>query len=166
MSQLFASRGQSIGALGSASVLSVNIQGWFSLGSIGLFSSVSWGLPKVFSSATTWKYQFFNTHFYGPTLINKAYILINSVLLYGSLKLTYLIFFWSKANIHSILTNLESWLVIVKKTYLGDNFSQNINLQMRELRPKTVINLPKEQIHVRKIQHINPDFQTLNLPFF
>ena len=36
MSQLFASGGQNIGASASASVLSVNIQGWFPLGLTGL----------------------------------------------------------------------------------------------------------------------------------
>ena len=38
MSQLFASGGQSTGASTSASVLSVNIQGWFPLGLTGLMS--------------------------------------------------------------------------------------------------------------------------------
>ena len=42
---LFASGGQSIGVLASASVLSVNIQGWFPLGLTGLIS-----LPKRLSS--------------------------------------------------------------------------------------------------------------------
>ena len=37
----------------------VNIQGWFSLGSIGLTSLLSKGLSKVFSGTTIWKYQFF-----------------------------------------------------------------------------------------------------------
>ena len=38
MSQLFASGGQSIGSSASASVLPMNIQGWFPLGSTGLIS--------------------------------------------------------------------------------------------------------------------------------
>ena len=41
MSQLFASGGQSIGVSASASVLSMNIQGWFPLGLIGLISLLS-----------------------------------------------------------------------------------------------------------------------------
>ena len=45
MSQLFSSGGKSIGASASASVLEMNIQGWFSLGLIGLISF----LPKVLS---------------------------------------------------------------------------------------------------------------------
>ena len=44
MSRLFASGGQSIGASTSASVLPVNIQGWFPLGLTGLISLLSKGL--------------------------------------------------------------------------------------------------------------------------
>ena len=59
MSWLFASGGQSTGAL--ASVLPVNIQGWFSLGWTGWISLQSKGLSKVFSRTTIWKHQFFST---------------------------------------------------------------------------------------------------------
>ena len=48
MSQLFTSGGQSIGFSASASVLSMNIQGWFLLGWIGLISLQSKGLPTLF----------------------------------------------------------------------------------------------------------------------
>ena len=48
---------QSIGASALASVLSMNIQGWFSLGLIGLNSLLSKGLSRVFSSTTVWKHQ-------------------------------------------------------------------------------------------------------------
>ena len=58
MSQLFTSGSQSIGA--SASVLPVNIQGWFSLGLTDLISLLSKGLSSVFSSTTIWKHQFFS----------------------------------------------------------------------------------------------------------
>ena len=57
MSQFFASGSQSIGA--SASVLPVNIQGWFSLGLTGLISLQSKGLSSVFSNTTVQKHQFF-----------------------------------------------------------------------------------------------------------
>ena len=50
MSQFFASGGQSIGA--SASVLPMNIQGWFPLELIGLISLQSKGLSRVFSNTT------------------------------------------------------------------------------------------------------------------
>ena len=52
--QLFASDGQGIGASVSASVLPMNIQGWFPLGLIGLISLLSKGLSRVFSSTTVW----------------------------------------------------------------------------------------------------------------
>ena len=60
MSQLFVPGGQSIGASASASVLPMNIQGWFPLGLTGL-SSFSKGLSRMFSSTTVQKHQFFDT---------------------------------------------------------------------------------------------------------
>ena len=59
MSQLFASRGQSIGASASASVLPMNIQGWSPLGWTGWISLQSKGLSRVFSNTTVQKHQFF-----------------------------------------------------------------------------------------------------------
>ena len=53
----------------SASVLPMNMQGWFPLGLTGLISLLSKGLSRVFSSTTVWKYQFWALSFlYGPTL--------------------------------------------------------------------------------------------------
>ena len=49
MSQFFTSGSQSIGVSTSASVLSMNIQGWFPLGLTGLISLQSKGLSRVFS---------------------------------------------------------------------------------------------------------------------
>ena len=57
MSQLFPLGGQSIGA--SASVLPMNIQGWFPLGWTGLISLQSKGLSRIFASTTVQKHQFF-----------------------------------------------------------------------------------------------------------
>ena len=51
MSQLFASGGQSIGVSASATVLPVNIQGWFPLGLTALISLQSKGLSRVFSAS-------------------------------------------------------------------------------------------------------------------
>ena len=61
MSQFFTSDGQRIGASTSASVLPMNIQGWFPLGFTGVFSLLSKWLSRVFSSTTIWKHQFFGT---------------------------------------------------------------------------------------------------------
>ena len=58
MSRLFASGGQSIGALASVSVLPMNIQGWFPLGLTSLISLQSKGLLRVFSSTTVQKHEF------------------------------------------------------------------------------------------------------------
>ena len=52
MSQHIASGGQSTGALASAPVLPVNMQGFFSLGSTCLISLQSKRLSRVFSSTT------------------------------------------------------------------------------------------------------------------
>ena len=55
-------RWPSIGTSASASVLPVNIQGWYPLGLTGLISLLSKGLSRVFSSTTVWKHQsFFST---------------------------------------------------------------------------------------------------------
>ena len=45
----------------SASVLPMNIQGWFPLELTGLISLLSKGISIVFSSTTIWKHQFFST---------------------------------------------------------------------------------------------------------
>ena len=60
-SRLFASGGQNITTSSSASVLPMNVQGWFSLELTGLISLQSKGLSRVFSSTTVWKHQFFST---------------------------------------------------------------------------------------------------------
>ena len=58
VSQFFASGRHSIGTSASASVLLMNIQGWFPLGLTGLISLQSKGLSRVFPSAAVWKHQF------------------------------------------------------------------------------------------------------------
>ena len=71
MSRLFASHNQSTGALASASVLPVSIQGWFSLGLTGLISWLSKGLSRVFSITTVWKHQLFGAQ---PSLWSNSHI--------------------------------------------------------------------------------------------
>ena len=71
MSWLFSSGGQSIEA--SASVLPINIQGWFPLGLTGLISLQFKGLSRVFSNTTVQKASFLQYSAllslrYGPTL--------------------------------------------------------------------------------------------------
>ena len=57
MSQLFISGGQSIGASASASLLLMNIQGWFPLRLISLILQ-SKGLSRIFSSTTVQRHHF------------------------------------------------------------------------------------------------------------
>ena len=70
-SQLFASSGQGIGVSASASVLAMNIQGWFPFGLTGLIPLLSEGLSRVFSSSPVQKHQFFSTQ---PSLWSNSYI--------------------------------------------------------------------------------------------
>ena len=60
MSQLFASRGQSIGVSASTSVLPMNTQDWSPLGWTGGISLQSKGLSRVSSNTTVQKHQFFS----------------------------------------------------------------------------------------------------------
>ena len=59
ISQLFASGGQNIGASVSASVLPVNIQGWFPWALTDFISLQSKGFYRVSSNTTVQKHQFF-----------------------------------------------------------------------------------------------------------
>ena len=100
MSQLFISGGQSTGALASASVLPMNIQGWFPLGLTGLISLQSEGLSRVFSSTTIWKHQFFGTQCF---LWPKSIHLLSITLVLGE----------SKTRVMEPLPSLVSWLVVL-----------------------------------------------------
>ena len=69
--KLFISGGQNIGVSVSASVLPVNIQGWFPLGLTFLIFLESKGLSRVFSSTTIQKHQYFGTQ---PSLWSNSHI--------------------------------------------------------------------------------------------
>ena len=71
MSWLLASHGQSTGASASASVLPMNIQGWFPLGLTGLISSQFKGLSRVFFNTAVRMHQFFSTQ---PSLWSGSHI--------------------------------------------------------------------------------------------
>ena len=71
MSWHFASGAQSIGASTSASVLPMNIYGWFPLGLTGSISSLSKGLSRVFSTTTIRKHQYFGAR---PSLWPNSHI--------------------------------------------------------------------------------------------
>ena len=71
VSWLFALGGQSIGASALASVLPMNIHGWFPSVSTGLITLMSKGLSRVFSNTTVQKHQFFSTQ---PSLWFNSYV--------------------------------------------------------------------------------------------
>ena len=71
MSQFFVSGGQNIGASASASVVPMNIHGWFPLWLSNLISLQSKELARVFSSTTVWKHRFFGTQ---PSLWSSSHI--------------------------------------------------------------------------------------------
>ena len=63
MNQFFTSGGQSIGVSASASVLPMNIQGWFPLGLTGCISLQSKRFTRVFSNTTVQTHHFLGTQF-------------------------------------------------------------------------------------------------------
>ena len=65
------SGGQSTGVAASASVLPMNIQGWFPLGLTGLISLLCKGFSRVFSKTTVWKHHFFSAQ---PSLWSNSHI--------------------------------------------------------------------------------------------
>ena len=71
MSWFFTSGCQNIGASASASVLPMNIQGWFPLRLTGLISLLSKGLSRDFSNTTVWKHQFFSVQ---PSLWSNSHV--------------------------------------------------------------------------------------------
>ena len=62
VSQLFTSGNQSVGASTTASILPMNLQGWFPLGLTGLISLQSKELSRVFSSTTIQKHRLFSAY--------------------------------------------------------------------------------------------------------
>ena len=75
ISWLFTSGGQDILVSASASVLPINIQGWFPLGLIVLISFQSKWLSRVFSSTTNQSLQFFGTQ---PSLCSNSHLYITT----------------------------------------------------------------------------------------
>ena len=94
ISQFFTSGGRSIGASASASVLPMDIQGWFPLGLTSSISLHSKGLSRAISSTTLRKHQFFGAQ---P-------------------------FLWSNSHIHTWL--LEKTIAVTIRTFSnGDQMS-------------------------------------------
>ena len=79
MNRLFRSGGKNIGASASASVLPMNIQGWFPLGLTGLISLQFKGLSRVFSSTSLkalilWHLAFFMVQISHPYMTTRKTI--------------------------------------------------------------------------------------------
>ena len=122
MSQLFASGGQSTGTSASASILLMNIQGWFPLGWTGLIFLQSKGLSRVFSSTTIQKHQLFGTQpsskQSSPKLIKQAetqnedtlgHIMLSGLGVWGRWqRILRLWSFWQLTS-HSIFQKNEHW---------------------------------------------------------
>ena len=110
MSLLSATVIQSTGVSASASVLPMNILGWFPLRLTGLISLQSKGLSRVFSSTTILKHHFFVTQ---PSLWSNSHIctlLLEKPLLW---------LIWTfVGKVVSLLFNTLSWFVI---TFLPKN---------------------------------------------
>ena len=91
MSQFFISGGQSSGASASASILPMNIQGWFPLALFGLIFLLSKGLSSIFSRTTVEKHQFFgalpflwsNSHSHACKLITRTLPNLSRILVYN-----------------------------------------------------------------------------------
>ena len=84
----FESGDQHTGASASASVLPVNIQGWFPLGFTGLISLQPKGLSSVFASTTIQKHKFFSAQ---PSLWSNSHIhtrLLEKAIVYATLPWT------------------------------------------------------------------------------
>ena len=107
MSQFFTSGGLNIGASASASVLPMNIWGWFPLGLTGLISLQSKGLSRVFSSTTIWRRSSLPTFFFF-----KPFLLSNShIQSYGK---TIALTIWNFAGkVKSLLLNMLCSFVII-----------------------------------------------------
>ena len=103
MSQFVISHGQSIGVSASASVLPMNIQGWFPLGWTGWISLQSKGLSRVFSSTTVEKHQFFGTQ---PSL-------------------------WSNSYIHTTLHHTGKTIALTRRTFVVKEMSLLFNMLSR-----------------------------------
>ena len=96
-------QGQSIGASASASVLPMNIQGWFPLGLTGWISLQSMGLSRIFSNTTAQK----------PTIPRSAFLMVQLTHPYMTTGKNIALTIWtSVSKVMSLLFNMLSRFVI------------------------------------------------------
>ena len=130
MSQLFTSGDQSIGASASASVLLMNIQGWFPLELPDWISLQSKGLSRVFSSTITQRHQFFGTQ---PFLWSNSHICYDYWKNYSLIILTFV------SKVISLLLNMLSRFVIAflsRNKHLFNSWLQSPSTVTLELKRK------------------------------
>ena len=126
MSHFFASGGQSIEV--SASVLPMNIQGWFPLGLTGLISLLSKGLSRIFSSPTVRKHLSFMVHLSHPCMITGKTIALTIQTFVG--------------KVMSLLFNMLSRFVIAsfqRSNHLLISWLQSLSTVILE--PKKIVSL-------------------------
>ena len=108
VTQLFTSGDKIIGALVSASILPMSIQGWFSLGLTGLILQ-SKGASRVFSSTTIWKHQFFGT---------QHSLMVQLSHQYKTTGKTIVLIIQTFGKVMSLIFNTLFWFVIYVCTHL------------------------------------------------
>ena len=121
----FASGGQRIGASGSASVLLMNIQGWFPLGWTGLIFLHTKRLSRVFSNTTVQKHQFFSTlpslkvqlsHLYkttGKTIALTIWTIVSKVVFLLFNMLSRFVISFLPMNNHLLISLLQSPTAVI-----------------------------------------------------
>ena len=143
VSHFFASGGQSTGASASASVLPVNIQGWFPLRLTGLIF-LSKKLSRVFYSRTVRKHQFFDTL---PFLWSNSHMYTTGG---KTIAWTMLSFVW---KVMSLLFNTLSRCVIaffLRCKCLLISWPQSLStviLEPKKMKSDTVSNFPPSICH-------------------
>ena len=101
VSQFFASGGQCIGA--SASVLPMNIQGWFPLGLTGLISLLAKGLSRVFSNTTVQKHLWCSAFF----MVQLSYLYMTTEKTIALTRRTFI----SKADLYLLFNTLSRFFI-------------------------------------------------------
>ena len=142
MSWLFTSNGQSIGA--SASVLPMNIQGWFPLGLTGFISLLSKGLSRIFSRTTIWRHQFWCSDFFMIQLAH-SYMATGK-----TIALTIWIF---AGKIMSLLLNMLSRFVIAflpRSMYLLTSWWQSLPTVIKPKKIKSATVCP----HLSRVYYL------------
>ena len=144
-SRLFTSVGQSIGVSASASVLPMNIQGWFPLGLTGLISLQSKGFLRVFSSTHSSK---------ASTLWCSAFLMVQLSHPYMTIGKTVALTIWTFVRkVMSLLFNMLSRLVIAflpRSKHLLISWLRSLSTVILELKKikSVAVSIPPTHIYL------------------